>query len=378
MKHMKRIALPILILPILLVIGLSSRSSSRNERIEDLEYALTSDDPAVRIGAIAALTEYGDAAVPSLRKALKDADENVKKTAVIALGKIGGQRAADALADTLVDPDRTTRVRGIIALSMTGRPGLSHLFRAVESEPFPRARLFAAHGITKLVGPGDAPEIMKRFERQDSATKMHLVIALVKIGDDESYASLNRLMDSPNRLVRFYVASTISEAPADRRSIPILTKAVRDEAQEVRMWSMYALEQLSAPETYPVVLAALNDNDAYVRKEAAYTLGSLGNRAAMPHLISSLKDPYYLVRCDSADSLGRLGDPKAIPVLRPLLAEDNEALQIKAAEALARLNDYSGMEILVSIVDSPVYLYKVEATQALRRISNKDFGEDRQ
>lgn len=378
MKHKKRIALLVLLLPVLLVVALSNRSSSRNERVEDLEYALASEDAAVRLGAVAALTEYGDTAVPSLRKALKDPDANVKKTATIALAKIGGKKAAEALTDTLTDPDRNTRVRGIAALTVTGKDALPYLFRALESEPFPRGRMFAANGIARLVGPGDAPEIMKRFERQDAATQMHLVIALVRVGDDDAYAGLSRLIEHPNRLVRFYVANTISEAHADKRALPILVRAARDEAQDVRMWGMFGLEQLCAPESYPVVLAALNDDDAYVRKEAAYTLGSLGNRAAMPYLISSLKDPHYLVRCDSADSLGRLGNPQAIPALKPLLAEDNEAVQIKTAEALARLSDYSGMETLISFVDSSVLLYRVESTRALCHISNKDFGEDKQ
>jgi HEAT repeat protein len=377
MKHKKRIALLVLLLPIPLIVALSNRSSSRNERVEDLEYALANEDVAVRLGAVAALTEYGETAVPSLRKALKDTDANVKKTAIIALAKIGGKKAAEALTDTFADPDRSARVRGIAALTVTGKDALPYLFRALESEPFPRGRMFAANGIARLAGRGDAPEIMKRFERQDVATQMHLVVGLVRVGDDEAYAGLSQLIEHRNRLVRFYVASTISEAPADKRALPILVRAVKDEAQDVRMWGMFGLERLCAPESYPVVLVALNDEDAYVRKEAAYTLGSLGNRAAMPYLISSLKDPHYLVRCDSADSLGRLGNAQAIPALRPLLAEDSEAVQIKTAEALARLSDYGGMETLISLVDSRVLLYRVEASRALCRISNKDFGEDK-
>ncbi|UCD58096.1 MAG: HEAT repeat domain-containing protein [Candidatus Hydrogenedentota bacterium] len=375
MKHAKKIALPLLFLPISIVIALSSRSSVRNHRIEDLEYALASEDVDVRLGAVVALTEYGEAAVPSLRKALEDDNPNVKKTAMKALGKIGGRRAADALAETLSDPRREMRVIAILALGIAGRSALPDLFRALETEPFPRARMFAAYSIARLAEPGDAPEILKCFDRQDLPTQMHLIIALVKIGDAEAYAGLSRLVKSPERLVRFYVASTIAEAPR-KEALPILVTALNDRAFDVRMWAMFGLERLNLPESYPAVLAALQDECDYVRREAAYTLGNLGNRAAIPHLTSCLNDPYYLVRSNAAESLGKLGDPVVASSLKPLLAEPSPTVRIRAAEALARLSDYSGMETLIAVLDSPESLYRIHARRALRGLSNEDFGED--
>lgn len=376
MKIIKRIALLLLFLPVPFIIALSNRSSARNHQIEDLEYALSNEDPDVRLGAVVALTDYGESAVPSLKKALKDSEPNVKKEAIRALGKIGGREAADALALLSSDPDMNMRVRAIVALTEVGDPAFQHLLKALETDPFPRARMFAANAMAQLAGPGDAPEIIKRFERQDVATQMHLVIALVRIGDDEAYAGLSRLSKSPNKLLRFYVVSTIAGEGPTRKSLPILTESLRDEADEVRMWGMYALQLLNAPESYPAILDSLDDEYAYVRKEAAYTLGNLGNPDAVPHLIVCLKDPHYLVRSDAAEALGKLGDPRAVPVLKPLLDEPEPVVQIKTAEALARLNDFSGMETLIACVGSPALLYSKEASRRLKDISDKDFGRD--
>lgn len=378
MKKMKRIALLLLFLPVPVVIALSNRSSARNHQIEDLEYALGNDDADVRLGAVAELTDYGESAVPSLKMALKDSDPNVKKQAIRALGKIGGRQAADALAETFTDPDMNTRVRAIVGLTEVGMPAKPHLLKALENDPFPRARMFAANAMAHLGRPGDAPEIMKRFERQDVATQMHLVIALVRIGDDEAYAGLSRLSESPNHLIRFYVVNTIAEEGPTNKALPILTKSLDDETPEVRMWAMHGLQLLRLPESYPAVLDALDDKYEYVRKEAAYTLGNLHNREAVPHLITCLNDPYPLVRGDAAESLGKLGDPQAVPVLKLLLDEPYPAVQIQAAEALARLNDFSGMETLIAYVGSPALLYRQEASRRLKGISNKDFGQDRQ
>ncbi len=379
MKHLKRIALFFLILPIPIVaVALSSRSSERNHRLEDVKYALGSEDPQVRMGAVVTLQEYGESAVPALKEALSDADPGVRRAAIQSLGKIGGARAADALATLLTDPDRTVRAIAILSLGDAGRDAMPHLLKALESEPSPRGRMFAATAITHLARPGDTAEIMKRFERQDAATRMHLVIALVKIDDDEAYRALEKLAEFPDRLVRFYVVNTIAEAPPDNRALPILLGSLNDSAQEVRMWGMFGLEHLNHPKSYEQVVAALGDEDAYVRKEAAYTLGNLGNPAAVPYLIACLNDPHYLVRCDSAESLGKLGDVRAVAALRPMLEEDNAAIQIKTAQALARLKDYSGMETLIGFTDSPDLVYQVESCRALQSLANEDFGCDKE
>ena len=377
MKYLKWIVPPILLISVFLAVALSSQSSDIQHRLDDLEFAMGNDDADVRLGAIVELENYGEPAVPILKTALKDEDVKVREASMRALARIGGEEAAAALAELLSDRDRVVRCKTILMLPSAGRAAFPHLLKALEMEPFPRGRMFAAFGITRLAGAGDTPEILKRFERQDKATQMHLVIALVKIGDEEAFAGLHHLLQTGDPLVRFYVANTIAEAP-DKQAFPILIEAMNDEAPEVRMWGIFGLEKLNLPESYPVVITALNDDSFYVRKEAAYTLGTLGNSDAVPHLISSLKDDHYLVRGNAAGALGTLGDVRTIPHIMPLLAEENEAVQIRAAEALAHLNDYSGMEKLIAIVDSPHRLYRKESLEALQRISNEDFGRDRE
>ncbi len=379
MKHFKRVALVLLSLPIFVVaVALSNRTSERTHRLEDLEYALHSEDADVRLGAIAALTEYGEDAVPILATGLDDKDPEVKRVTIVALGRIGGQKASAALSETLSDTDKRMRIWGILALGSAGRSSLPHLFKALETEPTPRARMFVAHSIGRVVGPGDAGPILERFDEQDAATKMHLVIALVKIGDNEALEGLRRLIDSPDRLVRFYVVNTLADSPnPNKKATPILIDSLDDEAEEVRMWGLFCLQRINPPECYPAVVERLGDENPHVRKEAAYLLGNLANPDAVPHLIARLDDSHYLVRGDAAHSLGKLGDPRAIAVLKPLLAERYPSVQIQAADALARLKDYRGIETLIGFVDSPELLYRVEAQRRLQSLSNKNFGDDR-
>jgi len=375
MKRARWIIPPLLAVSLALVIALAVRSYNRNRHLADLKNALSSEDTDLRLAAVDELILCGEAAVPIVQKALADGDTSVRRRAIDALARIKGKRAAAVLAELLSDPDRNIRSRAIMALGAADRSAMPDLIRTLETEPFPRARMFAANSVAKLAAPGDAPEIARVFDRQDSATKMHLVIALVNTGDEAAYAKLGLILKSPDWKLRLYVVDTAAGNPI-KKDLPLFLEAIDDDTAEVRMWAMFGLENLGLPETYPVVLAALDDDVWYIRKEAAYTLGALGNTDAVPHLIPRLEDPHPLVRGNAAESLGKLGAPALAPKLRPLLAEEAAPVQIKAAEALTRLNDYSGVENLIAMLESRRKVYRSEARKALMGLSDEDFGED--
>ncbi|MBI4400644.1 MAG: HEAT repeat domain-containing protein [Nitrospirae bacterium] len=67
-----------------------------------------------------ALVELGKPAVPKLIAALKDKDENTRKQAVIALGRIQDPEAIDPLVDMLQDKDWFTRLTAAAALEKNG------------------------------------------------------------------------------------------------------------------------------------------------------------------------------------------------------------------------------------------------------------------
>jgi len=70
--------------------------------------------------ALNALVELGQPALPRLVTALKDKDENVRKQAVLALGRIKHAEAIDPLIDMLSDSDWFTRLTSAAALEAIG------------------------------------------------------------------------------------------------------------------------------------------------------------------------------------------------------------------------------------------------------------------
>ncbi|ALA57610.1 HEAT repeat domain-containing protein [Nitrospira moscoviensis] len=91
----------------------------RDERVLDpLMHQLRNDE--FKDDAINALVELGEPAVPRLIAALKDKDENVRKSAVLALGRIKNNEAIDPLIEMLSDKDWFTRLTAAAALESIG------------------------------------------------------------------------------------------------------------------------------------------------------------------------------------------------------------------------------------------------------------------
>lgn len=91
----------------------------RDERVLDpLMLQLRNDE--FKDDAINALVELGEPAVPKFIAALKDKDENVRKSAVLGLGRIKNTEAIDPLIEMLADKDWFTRLTAAAALESIG------------------------------------------------------------------------------------------------------------------------------------------------------------------------------------------------------------------------------------------------------------------
>ena len=91
----------------------------RDERVLDpLMLQLRNDE--FKDDAVNALVELGQPALSRLIKALKDKDENVRKQAVLALGRIKEAEAIDPLIEMLSDGDWFTRLTAAAALEAIG------------------------------------------------------------------------------------------------------------------------------------------------------------------------------------------------------------------------------------------------------------------
>src|SRR5262245_52938463 len=109
------------------------------------------ENPGRRNAALEAITRFRGAAIPVLLEASHDADVDVRKQVVDALGAIGESVAADRLIQLLADPDPNVRAAAAQALGALGALGVEGLLLDhVEVDPEPLVRMSALRSLAKL------------------------------------------------------------------------------------------------------------------------------------------------------------------------------------------------------------------------------------
>jgi HEAT repeat protein len=177
------------------------------EAVEPLIPLLQDKVKAVREEATAALAAIGDAAIPSLLKALQHEDWLVRLHAVESLGKAKSKRAVEPLLSVLFnDRDSAIREDAVRALGEIGDPqAVEHLFMVIR-EPGLRTLVVEALGrigdrravpvLIDIIAGADSPEVTRTMADcgdqwdEESITQGAAARALGAIGDERAIPSL--------------------------------------------------------------------------------------------------------------------------------------------------------------------------------------------
>ncbi len=202
-------------------------------------------------------------------------------------------------------------------------------------------------GLTALTAPAHAQKFLKRdlagwiqeLGSEKESERRNAAFALGKMGMYAANAvpALQRTLEkdaSPK--VREATAFALGEisresakAAGDPQLVAILTKALTDDAWQVRRSAAFALgclEKEAVAAREPLELA-LRDKSPEVRQNAAWALGRLGE-SAIPKLREALRDDDAFVKRDATQSLN-LFEPKS---LRPALDDFLRLCQDKDSE----------------------------------------------
>jgi len=112
----------------------------KDERVLDPLVAQLRNDEFYE-DATEALVDLGPPAVPRLVEALRDKDENIRKQAVIALGRIQDSSAIDPLIEKLSDKDWFTRLTAAAALEKIGDERGREAIKPLLKDPDPVVRM---------------------------------------------------------------------------------------------------------------------------------------------------------------------------------------------------------------------------------------------
>ncbi len=237
-----------------------------------IKAALASSDPALAQAALHGLEESGYFGVPLLvelsgragphQDALRSVIAKVKDQLVIqleaeepahrqyaaqALGYIGDEGAAAALADLLDDPSNQVRFSTAAALASMGRSqGIEFLFEALRN--------------TDSILRANAVKFLTNVQQQSGAVEAQLIAAL----------------GAADPLARAGAAQVLGQARVQSALSPLLA-ATADEVADVRANAALALGQIGGDQGRAQLEKLRHDRNATVSYYAEWALGQLGS-----------------------------------------------------------------------------------------------------
>ncbi len=276
-----------------------------------LQQALKDNDPHMRAGAAATLARMGEmsavfaermkaepddqqtahaaAAVASvlrpaagaIAKALKDADENTRNLAAIALAYADPEDGRSAPILIALLKDRAWAGRAIEALQKLGADGKEiapALEETLVNNPSDFVRKNAARPLAHREGP-QACAALTHAATTDSADD-------VRIAAVEAMGEITP--GCPQRIAALVATLAIKDSPASgelskigQPAVPALSSALSSTDFHVRGSAVQALANMQplSPEAVQALMIALKDDDRDIRTAAATALGNAGGAA---------------------------------------------------------------------------------------------------
>jgi HEAT repeat protein len=276
------------------------------------------------VAALVAAAGFQDRAPPG-GGGTADRGAEVRKQAILALGELGPDVGADAVAEALADTSDAVRVAAIRVLHV--RQEATPLAAALAWLPRDRghARRLAMKALAELRRPSSAPALAAALVNAPGDDP---------VGEDEVLLLTLLLEAQEGSDAAAQTVEQLLPALADERD------AVSDRAEELLV--------LIAPLSIEGVIAELRAGA--VPHRAAAVLAGMKDTLALEPLMEALRHRDARVRIESAKALRELRDPAAVEAFVAATRDSDRRVRIEAAAALDEL----GMAALVVGVASLV------------------------
>jgi HEAT repeat protein len=168
--------------------------------VEPLVRALRDGDWQVREAAIEALGTVGSPAVEALIKQLRDWD--IRKAAICALGKIKDERVLAPLIDQLRNDEfHEDATRALVEL---GEPAVERLVEALRDKD-ENVRKQAVIALGRIKATTAIDPLVEMLKDKDWFVRLTAAAALEKIGDERGRDAIKPLLQDPDLVVKMRV-----------------------------------------------------------------------------------------------------------------------------------------------------------------------------
>lgn len=340
---------------------------------EALRGALNKVQGKLRVGVINSIGVRRDAnAVDALVAQLKDTDADVTSAAAVALGRIGGSQAAQALEGALSTARAEVRsavAEGCILCAERFVAGSKSaeavkLFEAVRKSGAPQQRILeATRGVIlarqsdglpllletlrstdkavfgmglrtarELQGGAVTKALAAELDRTDADRQGKLLLALTDRGDEAVWPAVFAAVKNGSKSLRM-VAIGVLERQGNVSSLPVLLDAASARDPEVAKAAKAAVGRLPGREVDAELAARLPQAAGQNRLVLVELAGQRKVVAAVPELIKTSSDADPTIRAAAIKALGETVSATELGALTDLLAKAKSAEEASDVEA---------------------------------------------
>lgn len=341
--------------------------------------ALRTGDVEQRETAMRRLKELGERALPELRKAAEDPDQEVagrarflvRRAEVAARLPEGLKLAAPGIEDrlagsenawTLVWMDLTRREEAAVAPALL-EPLAAAGVRGARTE---EEKVWACQTAASQDYKSAAPAIVQLLQDPSDSVKSAAMQALVGLRAPEAVPLLVRMVREGSEDGRLQAEQLIMVIGG---SVPaaVLAELVKSDAPRVRAAGLRALANLGKEneDAVALVLPALADAVPAVRLAALNVLPAVATADHAARVLPLLKDAEANVRQAALQALVQLGARAQAAAVRPLLADPVSTVRYGALEAVAAFGLTDAAEAVVALLKDEDDEVRHQAAQTL-------------
>lgn len=334
---------------------------------------------------VEALGNIGDEkGIPCIIQALSSNDEEIRKSAVMAMDKIS--QKLDKFHDIIQQPSTYQT----LFRSACTEPIMHHLIKFIQEKDFNlvlaaikllgwSGRQEAAYALLEQLGQEQLVEavisalihigeeaiapLAHAYEVSRSLEKKLLIIdCLRELGEEQTLQLfLNYLQESQEELLTYALLKSFTKQPftslilRDRESSPrqyydLILKYAQHHHNSthplVRAEAVYLWGQLLGVNVLDDILNATKDVDPTVRVKAITHLGQFAKdeHELIEHLVILLSDDHPNIRKQAALALGNTGDSEAFPALLLVLDDSNPMVRRTAVVGIGTLLGHHSQE----------------------------------
>ncbi|MFH1000493.1 MAG: HEAT repeat domain-containing protein, partial [Bacteroidota bacterium] len=305
---------------------------------------------------------------------LQSDEDETRKAAAIALGRIGDPNSTQALIEMIGENEDLT----IFVIGSLAKLGVSEAFEPLLKQlgnPNPSIRRATIAALNSIGHPEMPTRIQKLLETGTSLELESAIQIAGYFGYQNCKNLIKKCIENPDIKIS---CAAIENLPffEDESSIDILVKLYTEGSTRVRASVVKAVRHIDSKDNRAVLATSLNDEDPWVRY---YAIRSISNLYQKEHLFKLMlmakSDPAIQVRMAAIETIGLMDGTEAVGILSELTQDENTDIVLASIYALGMLDTKESLQLLFAFIDDYDAAKKLTAIKAIGRFNKPEVAE---